>query len=411
MGWTMGAIMQEFSSKLLKSAATNAVIKEGQKRYGNKPDYPKEPEKVTELYAGLDNLVPKAAQDQGIGKQMYLYLLKQLFGVTPPGFILGEDDYRVRPLMQNYFEACSKGRLEGEAKNLDRYRSMEDLEEAVTPQKEKNDEEVLTYNESEQGVISKGAKVIYNQGGWVVYKIAKSREDSAYDAAKLLCDNSRNDGKWCVGRGMASTYIPQGDFFIIEKNGRSLYAISSQEGSDLTIWNPADTPIFTTGSRNRYGYGGGDGGVSLPSIKEAEKKAGVTFDFGQLSAIPKDIIPVLAAIRPSENTIQMIPESQLQDNVDQTSLYRILHFTDPTALARDLNNLYQSTANYITAHAIMSAALSPKVNMEFNRDSFEAMSMYTLTGYLEAAAGTGNLKLNPALDEILQPLCSEWLNS
>jgi hypothetical protein len=401
--------MQEFSSKLLKSAATNAVVKEGAKRYGTKPNYPQDPEEVKKLYAQLDGLVPKAAQDQGIGKQMYLYLLKQLFGTNPPGFILGEDDYRVRPLMQNYFDACSKGRLEGAAKNLDGYRSMEDLEEAVTPQKEKSEDEELSYNEQEHGVINKGAKIILNQNGWVVYKVTKSSDNSAFESAKILCDNSRNDVKWCVGRGMASSYIPQGDFFVLQKNGRSMYAISSQEGREMTIWNPADTPIFTTGSR---GYGYGDNGqVSMPSIKEAEKKAGVTFDFGLLSAIPKEIIPVLAAIRPTEATIQMIPENQLQDSVDQTNLYRILHFTNPTALAGDLNTLYQSTKNYITAHAIMAAALSPKVNMEFDRTAFDAMSMYTLTGYMEAAAGTGNLKLNPALDEILLPMCQEWLNS
>jgi hypothetical protein len=73
-----------FTSRLLKLSAANSVMKEGLARFGKNPKYPQDEQGIKALYDHLDKVVPKDAQsDGGIGKQIYLWLLKQLFNDPP----------------------------------------------------------------------------------------------------------------------------------------------------------------------------------------------------------------------------------------------------------------------------------------------------------------------------------------
>jgi hypothetical protein len=402
----------------LKEAATQAVIKEAQTRYGTKPTFPKDDAGVTALFEHLDKLVPQSVQSQGTGKQIYFFLLKQLFMYSPPGFVLGEDDFRVAPLMNSYLKAAMTNKLQGNAKNLDHYRSLEQLEEALenlseeknAPKPAEKDENESTYSEAELQIIQKGAKIVKTLGDWVLWKVPKSNNAASFEAAKRLCDNKRYNVKWCVGRGAASTYIPRGDFFVLAKGGRSTYAISSDDSS-LTIWNPADTPIFSTGSR---GYGQSEE-ISIPSLLAAGKKAGISQQeikgiMAQFSLIPEDIIPILSEARKTEKTLQKIPEGQLvqADPEDRQLLYKVMHYVDPSAFVDDLNKLY-SYRTVIQAHMLMSAAVSSKVQMKFTKQNFIAMDLYCMLGYLEAYAGTGAKSPEPELDELLVEFGKQWL--
>lgn len=402
----------------VKQAATNAVIKEAQTRYGKNPKFPQTPEEVNALFAGLDALIPQEAQTSGVGKQMYFYLLKQLFGVEPPGFIIGEDDYRVKPLMKSYYSAVQKNKLRGNDANFDNYRSMEDLEaklEEVLQVKPKpktlGEGEVReVFNEKEWGAINKGAVVVYNQAGWKMWKVPKSSDAKNMEAARLLCDNPRHGVKWCVGRGSASSYIPNGDFYVIAFEDNSKYAISSHSGRDLTIWNAADTPIFQTASSS-YRSNNEEISDTPPSIRAAEKKAGVKLpDGGIPSAIPAEIVPILQAVRPKESTIQMIPEGQLKpmDPAAQSVLYKVMHYVEPEPFVQDVNSMYSSVQKYVIAHAYMSAAVSRKVKMHFSHNAFAAMNKYTMLGYIEALAGAGETSLPSELDDVLITEFDKW---
>ena len=62
--------MPLFYARLLLNAASNAVIKEAQTRFGNNPDFPKDEIGLKQLFDQLDKLVPKEVQTTGTGKQI-----------------------------------------------------------------------------------------------------------------------------------------------------------------------------------------------------------------------------------------------------------------------------------------------------------------------------------------------------
>ena len=395
--------MIKFTAKLLTSAASNAVIKEAQTRFGSNPKFPKDEAGVKALFESLDALVPTEAQGQGIGKQMYLYLLKGLYKTNPPEFVLGEDDFRVRPLMLNYFNAVTKGIIKGETANLDQYRSMEDLGNVVNPKEAPRETEPdgVVYTPMELKTIASGSKVLLTEGPWVVYKIPRGNSTKGHEAAHLLCDNPRHGVEWCVGRG-AYSYLAAGDFYVFEYQGYSHYAISSDSNS-LTIWNPADKPIYASSNTKEEK-------TKIPSMEAASKKIGVVFDVNQLSALPEDIRPLLEKLSKTEKAIRsFIPSSQYQAKDDKTSLYKILHATDPVAFIKDLNNLYSNRTTYIRAHAVLCEAISDKVHMDLSK-TYEEMNLYCLTAYLEAIAAKGETRTPPELDSMLNKLMQQWMD-
>ena len=120
-----------FKSSLLRFAVSNVVKTEADRLYSKNERYPKSPEEKEALFNHLDELVPAKYQNVGAGKPIYQFLLRLLFKNPQPGFVLGEDDYKVTPLIKSYCKAVETDRLHGDEKNLARYQNLESLEEQL----------------------------------------------------------------------------------------------------------------------------------------------------------------------------------------------------------------------------------------------------------------------------------------
>ena len=405
----------KFTSHLLKSAATNAVIKEAQNRYKNSENFPKDQAGINQLFDQLDTLVPKEVQSTGLGKQIYLFLLRLLFKDNPPGFILGEDDYKIKPLMKNFVDALQKNTLGAADRSLDRYRSVEELEDTLAAGAKKKDPKLQEgktslYTPEEEATIQVGAEKVYEGGGWVVWKCPRSNDQKVFAAAKLLCDNPRHGVKWCVGRSSASSYIPDGDFFVLEYNGVSRYAISSIQGSQFTIWNPKDTPVFTADARGGSEKDEGSRSVAR-NLQDVATKNKIPFDLNVFSSIPQDVIPVLKAIYKSQPALSFLPPSALEENRELTeNIYKVLSLIPPNWFVSDLNSMYSNWGHTAeVAQSLLNAAASRRVHMVFDQEAVNAMNSYTLNGYLQALALKGELTLPKDLDDMLIKLMNQWI--
>jgi hypothetical protein len=405
--------MPRFVSSLLKDAASNAVIKEAQARFSGNPDFPKDEIGVSRLFTRLDNLVPKEVQASGVGKQIYFFLLKLLFKETPPGFVLGEDDYKVKPLIKSYCKALDKQQLAAQDRSLDRYRNLEELEttlEAIEEKKVPKLEEgkKSVYTPQEEAIIKKGSKIIYDSGGWTVYKCPQSNSRDILAAVKLLCDNPRHHVSWCVGRG-ATQYQGAGDFFVFQQNGISRYAVSSNQGKDFTIWNANDTPIF---SANQWGEEAKNRSQEKPiaqMMRAVAKKNGIPFDLNTLSVLPQDLLVPLKAVYKKEPALAFMPEAALNpDRKLSENVHKILHLMSARDLVGDLNPMFDSYSAALVGTNVLAAAVGKKVNMDFDEAAFKMMNSRCLEGYLEAAAGQGVLKIPKPLDDMLLQLMYDW---
>lgn len=396
-----------FKSILLQGA-TNSVIKEAQARFGTKPNFPKTPEAVEQLFSHLDKLIPKGAQASGVGKQMYFFLLRLLCS-NPAGFVLGEDDYKVRPLMENYFIAIQKNKLQGGAKNLDNYIDLEALEEVLSPEsKDKAAPKVSPYSPEQQEAIKAGAEKVLVSGGWIVWKIPQSTNQIQYEAARALCDNDLHRVKWCVGRpGYAKNYISKGDFFVLEKNGKSEYAISSIAERSLTIWNPADTPIFNVGG----GYSGEGTEHTDYHLNLVANNLGIELNLNDLGSLPSAIEPVLEELRKTQKAIQIIPERAFsKHNTTEDNLFRVLHEISSEDFVADLSLLASSRrSNEAMVQRLLNIAVSDKVRMPFSDKAFESMVFPVFKSYITALAASGIRSLPEYADTMLSKLMKAWI--
>lgn len=401
--------MARFHSTLLKNAATNAVIREAQTRFASNPNFPKEPEGVQQLFGHLDQLVPKEVQASGVGKQIYFFLLRLLFKANPPGFVLGEDDYKVKPLLKNYCLAVNRNQLEAVDRNLDKYRNLEELENVLDSIGEKKtpklqEGQTSLYTAKEQAIIDKATKVVYNSGGWKVYKLPKGNSPLLFSAARLLCDNPRHGVSWCVGRG-TTMYLTEGDFFVIEYNGVSKYAISSHQGNDFTIWNARDTPIYTAHKSESP-----KSKETCPRLRAAAQKSGIPFDPYSFSVVPQEILEPLRILAKKEPALSIIsPGALATDDKALQNVYRLLHEIQPRDFVLDMNDMYHSSGGALIAQNLMGAATSKRVNMDFT-GTYQDMDLYCFYGYIEAASGQGMSTLPAELDDTLIRLMETWIS-
>jgi hypothetical protein len=397
-----------FQSKLLKTAASNAVLNEAKQRYGKNPEFPQTDEELKALGEAVDKIIPKEAQTNSKGKMFYLWVFKQLYG-PQKSFILGEDDFRVGPILQNAWNAIKKNMLVGAAANLDSYPDINALEEAIDKLLDKKKGEDLdddVYSEEEWKEINAGATKIYDQGGWQLWKVKKSSSQTVLRAANLLCDNSKNGVKWCVGwawpdRSLARNYIPNGDFFVFRSGNRSRYAVNTT-GSELNIWNPEDKPVFSsnrsTGVRTS----------AVPSLEAAAKELGIK-SIPSTSAIPKEIIPIIKAVYDQEPALQLIPADTLVEfnKENQTIFNKLVYQADPKQMVKDLNSLLQSYNSVIQGYTILSTAASPAVQKDFG-DAVQEMNQNCVIGYIEALASYNNTRLPEPLEAMLQGVVQDW---
>lgn len=379
-------------SKIDREAVSNAVKRDALQRWSKKPGFPQEEAAVDALLSGLEGLIPDPNGSKS--KKYFEFLLKLLFGMNPAGFVMGEDDYKVKPLMQRYHTLTNKGVLSGADADLQKYNSLEDLESALDKvDREKKDSKKGAYTPEQEEIIRNGSKVIYQGEGWVVHLIPKGADQSGLEAAKILCDNEIHNVKWCVGRDTSygRNYISQGNFYVLEKDGNSEFAIST-DSYKATIWNPADTPIYETGGDSQGRF------ERLQSIANAKK---IEVDFKALSALPAQIVPVLKAVTAQDAYLaERIPNNLLVEG-DFTALAKLLHSAPIADIVEDLNENYPRTRSINAAAAVMSVAVDPKVNISF-KEGFPLMNTETFIGFLEAyAAKVGKVLPKDAEDFLI----------
>ena len=359
-----------------REAVSNAIKSGAIARYGKKPNFPQDEKEIDVLLNHLEELIPDPQGSKA--KKYFEFLLKLLFGMNPPGFVLGEDDYKVKPLLTLYHKLSGNGALQGTAANLQDYVTLEDLEAACDKvNKEKKEKKRGFYTPEQEAIIKAGSQVIYSEGGWVVHMIPKGKDEKGLKAGLVLCDNDIHNVKWCVGRGTnyGNMYIPNGNFYVLEHDGHSEYAISSDDRS-ATIWNPADTPIFQTG---------GDSMGTFPRLEAIAKSKGIDANFADISSLPTLIVPVLPAVTKKDKYLaERIPEKLLVQG-DTAAIAKVLHIAPIKDVVEDLNQNYTSRRSINAAAAIMAVAVDPKVNISF-KEGFPLMTTETFIGFLEAYA-------------------------
>lgn len=362
-----------FKSKFLKKLAYSVSTKnEVVTRFGKKPTFPKDEAEVDKVLKHIDTLLPA---DSAKAKVYTLWMAKQLFDMTPPGFVLGEDDYKVKPLLEKFDKAVKDQKLKAEKADINKYPTLEDVTKSMKSfEDEAGNREVAPYTQEQQEAIKKGAEIIYDQGPWKMFRVMKSNGKANAAAAMALCDNPRNSVSWCVGRGTTG-YIAEGNFYVLEKNNVSVYAISTNSHS-ATIWNPADTAIWTTS---------GSSGKA-PETARAAQTMGVLLELDSISALPAEIIPILKSVLPKDKYLsERIPEDNLKEG-DLSNLDKVVFNMSAKGLVKDLNSLLSNSRSVGLGAALLSAAIRTKKPLA---EIYPEMQETTMVAYIELLAAAG----------------------
>jgi hypothetical protein len=146
------------------SGSTKATIMQ---MYKAKPTFPKDEAQIDAVLAALDSTLPPGLPSNR--QKVYLkYLAKQLWGITPPGFVLKmapdgqidfEDKPRVSSTLANFEQAIKDQTLTGEATNVEAYATLSDMQEAAATEKGQKVKAKFTIdNLPEEAESSKGGQ-------------------------------------------------------------------------------------------------------------------------------------------------------------------------------------------------------------------------------------------------------------
>ncbi len=397
-------------------AVSQSAKKQILTQYQAKPNFPKTEEEQTALFDKFDSLMPPGIPE-GKAKVYSFYLAKQLFALNPPGWVMNEDEDRVKATLVAFELAIKERRLQGNEANIDSYETLADAMEAATVEKEEKGRTAFTLSslpEKTTGAdkdtegswdqwagtpksdVEKGSKIIAQAGPWKAYFIKQADPNGPAAGSWLGLNKWWNVG-WCVGRDrMWNTvdYMKRGNFFFLAKNDKPVYAISSQAGRDATLWNRADEPTDLT-------RGGQDSGSKYPSLEATATSMGLVFDLTTLSTLPQDIIPILQAIIEAEPSMkELIKEGQLKQ-MDTSTIDKVVAKTAVADLVKDLNASASGYRNEGAIKAILSRCVS-KQNKEGVKDFsavWDQFSESLMIKYIEALAAAGWTALPPSLEE------------
>ena len=396
-------------------AVSQSAKKQILTQYQAKPNFPKTEEEQTAMFAKFDSLMPPGIPE-GKAKIYSFYLAKQLFALNPPGWIMDEDEDRVKATLVAFESAIKERRLQGAEANIDSYETLRDAMDAATVEKEEKGRTLFTlanlpekttgetkghegswdqWPGTPRADVEKGSKVIAEVGPWKAYFIKQADPNGPAAGSWLGLNKWWNVG-WCVGRDrMWNTvdYMKRGNFFFLVKNDKPVYAISSQAGHDATLWNRADEPTDLT-------RGGQDAGSKYPSLEATAASMGLTFDLTSLSTLPQDIIPILQAIIEAEPSMKaLIKEGQLKQ-MDTSTIDQIIAKTATADLVKDLNASASGYRNEGTIKAILARCVS-RQNRKGLKDFsavWDQFSESLMIKYIEALAAGGHTALPPSLE-------------
>lgn len=178
-------------------------------------------------------------------------------------FTMGEDDEIVKEFL-SLFEKARK-RPEFEKKDINQYKSYQELQEALAPYKE-----IKTNKEQDLANVSNGLMKVDSEGEYELYKVL------TYDAAKVIGEGT----SWCIiHKEHFYSYNNTGPMFYISKNESpySLIHVASNQYKNIynqTMDAGSTIPILNLMKRNLSTIGIGNNRLTdeFSSILNAEKE-------------------------------------------------------------------------------------------------------------------------------------------
>lgn len=391
------------TARLFLAEVSGSTKKSIMQMYQSKPNFPQDETEVDAALNAMDQCLPQGLPPNK--QKVYLrYLAKQLWGINPPGWKLGEDEPRVKSTLAAFELAIKEKRLTGDASNIEGYATLQDAADAAGAEKEqKGKAEFNLENLPEEAdlagqpgnpreAVANGSTVIATEGDWKCYRIEKGSA-AGKEAGSWLGANKWWGVSWCVGRDYSGTawksrpYMDQGNFYFLARGGMSRYAIAT-DGHSADLYNPADSVIWSTGKKSEGAF---------PSLEATAQKLGVSLDLSQVSSLPQDAIPILRAATAADQYLaQLIPESQLQE-VNTADLDKVIVQTDPKALLDDLNKNNNHRGKGLV-EGILARCVARKVAKDFS-GIWDQFAEATMISYIEALAAAGYKSLPPSLED------------
>lgn len=391
------------SARLFLAEVSGSTKKSIMQMYQNKPTFPKEEAEVDAALNAMDQCLPQGLPPNK--QKVYLrYLAKQLWGINPPGWKLGEDEPRVKQTLAAFELALKEKRLSGNAANIEGYATLQDAAEAAGTEKEQKVKAEFSIDNLPEEAdlagqpgnprkdVAEGSKVIATAGAWKCYKINQG-DPKGKAAGSWLGANKWWGVSWCVGRDYSGTawqsrpYMDEGNFYFLVKDGISRYAIAT-DSYKADLYNPADSVIWTTK---------GTSNGSFPNLEATAQKLGVAFDPTTITTLPSDTLEILrAATQADPYLAERIPPTQLNDT-DTGSIDRLIIDTEPSALVKDLNANSNHRGMGIV-NGLLARCVSRKVAKDFS-GVWDQFNESVMIAYIEALAAAGYKSLPPSLDD------------
>lgn len=237
----------------------------------------------------------------GISKKHAIWLTN-LMRRNPKEFIFGEDDQKVKEALDIFAKARKK--REFEKKDLNQYKSYEELAEAIAPYKE-----VKSNREKERDARQEGLKLIDKDGEYSLYELLN------FEAAHSVAQNT----EWCVSwEENWYRYKNQGPLFYISKDNDPY---SLMHSASRQFKNVSDAPMTD--------------GATVPVLNLLEKhadKIGISQLFGKDSrnmsedqTYGNDFGVVFAAAKEKEMINQIVEQSKTLDDFLNSSIINQIH--------------------------------------------------------------------------------------
>ena len=370
-----------------------------------KNNIPKTEEELNTIIKHFESLSPDSKNSN------YVQFLAQTAFSNPPSWVVNEDEPAVIGELKEYNALLLSKKLTPPENQITYFKSIPALRQFLQQKKEHIQTNFSGVEEHEQQEVKTIAKIIDTVGDWTVVKIPKGSDPKTLRAAYLLCSNKRHGSSWCVGwedgKSLAGNYLPQGDFYLFQKNNISVYAVSTIQDRSLILWNRADSPLVNTedlGSKSNTTFKG-----LLPSLDNIITKFGKSVPefYSYLSHVPEEIRPVILKlqINPEAKIFNTMPKTLLGEmSTDKKDfIFKVLHAVNKTRLIEDINTSIdtQGTNIILTIYALLTYIVMPHKGIIFTSDELYSFNWKAFMAYIEAHANANDRNMSKEIHDTL----------